>query len=143
MYYISPHPMPGRMGVDLLIDPVSLGWYRSLGVLKRVVNFISNIQNRLGKDNNIRSKYCTESDLEIFFFLYETRITTQSLELEQIRKYEIINGVMYYRSWFMDKTQFKFADLDKVPFLDAHKILGYIPVILYDSPILYHDDTSN
>ena len=44
---------------------------------------------------------------------------------------------MYYKSGLMDKTQFKFADLDKVPFLGAHEILGYLPCILYDSPILY------
>ena len=56
---------------------------------------------------------------------------------EQIRKYECIDGVMYYRYRFMDKTQFKFADLDKVPFLDAHEIIGYLPVVLSDSPILY------
>ena len=37
----------------------------------------------------------------------------------------------------MDKAQFKFADLDKVPFLDAHEITGDLPVVLCDSPILY------
>ena len=34
-------PMPGRMGVDLLVDPVSLGWYRSLRQLRCEVTFIS------------------------------------------------------------------------------------------------------
>ena len=42
-------PMPGRMGVDLLLDSVSLGWYRPLRVLRYVVTFISKIQNNLGK----------------------------------------------------------------------------------------------
>ena len=37
----------------------------------------------------------------------------------------------------MDKTQFKFADLDFIPFLDAHEIVGHLPVVLFDSPILY------
>ena len=37
----------------------------------------------------------------------------------------------------MDKTQFKFADLDFVPFLDVHEITGHLPVVLSDSPILY------
>ena len=37
----------------------------------------------------------------------------------------------------MDKTQFKFADLDFVPFLDAHKTIGHLPVVFFDSPILY------
>ena len=40
----------------------------------------------------------------------------------------------------MDKTQFKFDDLDFVPFLDVLKITGHLPVVLSDS---YHDDTSN
>ena len=37
----------------------------------------------------------------------------------------------------MDKTQFKFADLDFIPFLDVHEIVGNLPVVLSDSPILY------
>ena len=34
-------------------------------------------------------------------------------------------------------TQFKFADLDFIPFLDVHEIIGSLPVVLSDSPILY------
>ena len=49
-------PMPGRMGVDLLVDPVRLGWYRSLRVLGHVISFISKIQARTGVIKNIRSK---------------------------------------------------------------------------------------
>ena len=37
----------------------------------------------------------------------------------------------------MDKTQFKFADLDFIPFLDVHEIVGNLPVVFSDSPILY------
>ena len=37
----------------------------------------------------------------------------------------------------MDKTHFKFADLDKVPFLYAPEITVNLLVVLYDSPILY------
>ena len=36
----------------------------------------------------------------------------------------------------MDKTQFKFPDLDFVPFLDVHEITGHLPVVLSDFPIL-------
>ena len=43
----SPSPtMPRRMGVDLLIDPVSMGWYRSLRVLGYVISFILKIQDK-------------------------------------------------------------------------------------------------
>ena len=37
----------------------------------------------------------------------------------------------------MDKTQFKFADLYFILFLDVHEISGSLPVVLSDSPILY------
>ena len=57
-------PMPGRMGVDLLVDPVRLGWYRSLRVLGHVISFISKIQARTGIVRNIRSRFCSETDLE-------------------------------------------------------------------------------
>ena len=96
-----PPPMPGGMGIDLLVDPVSLGWYRSLRVLR-------------SENNN--SRFCSEMNLEKVFLLYESRVICQSLKPEQTRKFKCIDDVMYYRSRFMDKTQFKFADLDFVPF---------------------------
>ena len=37
----------------------------------------------------------------------------------------------------MDKTQFKCVDLDFILFLSAHEIIGHLPVVLYDSPILH------
>ena len=77
------------------------------------MTFISNLQTKLGKKNNISSRFCFETNLEKVFFLYESRVISQSLKPEQIRKYD----VMYYRSRFMDKTQFKFADLDFILFL--------------------------
>ena len=123
--------MPVRMGV------VSLDWYRSLRDLRQVVNFISNLQARLGKNNNISSRYSSESDLEKVFFLYESSVINQSMKPEQIRKYENVDRVIYYRSRFMDKTQFEFPDLDFIPLLDTHEIIGHLPVVLCDSPILY------
>ena len=128
--------MPGRMGVDLLIETVSMGWYRSLWVLGHVVSFISRIQAKIGMINNVRS-FCSETDLEKIFFLYESRVIRQTLKPEQIRKFDCIDDILYYRSRFMDKTQFKFTYLDAIPFLDVHEILGNLPVVLSDSPILY------
>ena len=125
------------MGVDFLVDPVRLGWYRSLRVLGHVISFISKIQARTGIVRNIRSRFCSETDLEKVFFLYESRVIRQTLKLEQIRKFECIDEILYYRSRFMDKTQLKFADLDFIPFLDVHEIVGNLPVVLSDSPILY------
>ena len=69
--------------------------------------------------------------------MYESRVIHQTLKSEQIRKFECVDDILYYRSRFMDKTQFKFADLDFIPFLDVHKISGNHPVVLSDSPILY------
>ena len=117
------------MGVDFLVDPVRLGWYRSLRVLGHVISFISKIQARTGVIKNIRSRFCSETDLEKVFFLYESRVIRQTLKPEQIRKFECID----LDSW----TQFKFADLDFIPFLDVHEIVGNLLVVLSDSPILY------
>ena len=97
--------VPGRMGVDLLIDPVSLGWYRYLQVLRCVVTFISKIQTKIGTHENISSRFCSEMDLEKVFFLYESRVIRQSLKPEQIKKFECIDCFMYYRSRFMEKKR--------------------------------------
>ena len=39
-----PSPVLGRVGVDFLIDPVSIYWYRVLRVLGHMILFISRIQ---------------------------------------------------------------------------------------------------
>ena len=87
--------IPGRMGVDLLIDPVSLGWYRSLWVLRCVITFISKIQTKIGTGENISSRFCSETDLEKVFFLYESRVIRQSLKSEQTKKFECVEGILY------------------------------------------------
>ena len=84
---IPPPPlMSGRVGVDLdlLVDPVRLGWYRSLRILGHIISFISKIQARTGVVKNIRSRFCSETDLEKVFFLYESRVIRQTLKSEQI-----------------------------------------------------------
>ena len=73
----SSPPMPGRMGVDLLIEPIRLGWYRSLRILGHVISFISKIQARTGVIKNIRFRFCSETDLEKVFFLYKSRVILQ------------------------------------------------------------------
>ena len=60
-----------------------------------MVTFILKIQTKLGKDKNISSRVCSETDQEKVFFLYESRVIRQSLKPEQIRKFECIDGVMY------------------------------------------------
>ena len=68
--------------------------------------FISNIQTKLGKSENISSRICSETDLEKVFFLYKSRVIRQLLKPEQTKKFECTDDVMYYRSRVMDKTQF-------------------------------------
>ena len=86
------------MGVDLLVDPVSLGWYKSVRVLKWVITFISRTQTKLGKSENISSRFCSETTLEKVFFLYESRVMCQSLKPEQSKKFECDDVVIYYQS---------------------------------------------
>ena len=70
-----------------------------------MITFISKIQTKLGKSENISSRFCSETDLEKVFFLYESRVNCQLLKPEQTRKFECIDEVMYYISQIMDKTQ--------------------------------------
>ena len=62
------------------------------------------MQTKLERMDNISSRFCSEKDLEKVFFLYESWVISQSLKPEQIRKYECIDDVIYYRSRLMDKT---------------------------------------
>ena len=144
--YPPPSPsMPGRMGVDLLIDPIRLGWYRSLRILGHVISFISKIQAKTGKVRNIRSRFCSETDLEKVFFLYESRVIRQTLKFEQIRKFECIDEILYYRSRFMDKPSSSLLILISSHFLMFMKLLEISRLyylILLSSLRIYNDDTS-
>ena len=96
LHCVEPSPSPpmlGRMGVDLLIDPVNMGWYRSLRVLGYVISFISKIQVKIGMVKNVRSRFCSETDLEKIFFLYEFRVVRQTLRPEQLRKFDCVADI--------------------------------------------------
>ena len=47
-----------------------------------------------------------------------------SLKLEQSMRVECVGDIPYYSYRFMGKSQFKFADIDFIPFLDIHEITG-------------------
>ena len=101
--YIPLPPMLGRLGVDLLIDPVRIYLYRSLWVLGHVISLMSKIQAKIGTVKNIRLRFSSETELETVFYLYESRVIRQILKPEQIRKFDCAGDILYYRFRFLDK----------------------------------------
>ena len=60
-----------------------------------------------------------------------------SLKPEQLQKYSDQDGILYYVSRLSEDNPFCERDLDGVPFMDIHQIVGQFPVVLVDSPVAY------
>ena len=136
----------GRVRVPLLVDPISLGWYKSLSIISIVREFtskLSHLSNHTRShlscfDHNLVSKISPPlSDLEYVFFRYESQVLELSLTPQQLSRYEKRDDIYYFRSRFAENSIFEQEDLDGIRFLDTHVITGSVPVVLVDSPILY------
>ena len=139
----------GRGAVELIVDVVSKGWFRSLRILNIVLAFIEKLKHKIyhmipteqcevcirGEPNwEIRhmEKKATEA-----LYRYETAVAKKTLKPHQIKKFQEIDGILYFFGRLTKEAPFKTEDLDQVPFLDTHEFSGQIPIVLLDSPILY------
>ena len=125
-------PLAGKAGIDILIDPIRLGWYKTLRVLKIVRRFLDHITPR----EKVKDRY-SDSDAEKRLFKYESQVIKGSMKPEELKLFEIKDGIYHYDSRFAPGTQFTRVDLDKILYLDTHEILRDVPVVLVESPVLY------
>jgi hypothetical protein len=138
----------GRSNFNLLVDPVSWGWLRSLRIMSFIVSFTQYvIHTTHSQSSHMSCKLCTserEFDPRDFldmardeFFRAESKVVGSSLSNKQLSKYKFRNGIYYFVGRITSNNPFKQKDLDSVPFLDTHTFAGHLPVVLIDSPILY------
>ena len=139
---------PGREKHTLIIDPVVLGWLKSLRILSYIISFPQLILHSLHKNDKVQScLVCTKlgdfdprdnlNDARKILFRYESKVVESSLTAGQLSKYKLIDGIYHFVGRLVKENPFRFKDLDQIPFLDTHTFSGPIPVILIDSPIIY------
>jgi len=140
---------PGRSKYQLILDPISFGWNRSIRIISAILAFPQVLFHRKDHKSLINSECRLCSDLKDpdyrdnyqlakeVMFRYETSVVKESLSPKQLAKYREHNGILYFTGRLTKENPFTFVDLDKIPFLDTHEFSGPIPLVLVDSPILY------
>ena len=60
----------------------------------------------------------------------------RALKPVEMKRFVVQNGVVYDEGRLSPEFQFNTNNLDRVGYLDKHQIVGRIPVVLPDSPVL-------
>jgi len=138
----------GRGVAELLIDPVFEGWRRAL----RITGYMQGWRTKYcHRKHLIPVKDCNLCNLgehrwdprnedkkaEDYFFRWESERVRRTLKPSELKKFVHQDKIIYDEGRLSPEFQFKTQDLDKVGYLDKHEIVGRIPVVLPDSPVLY------
>ena len=140
---------PGRFKYQIILDPITFGWNRTIRIISAVLAFPQVLIHRKNHKSLMDSECRLCSDLKDpdyrdniqlakdVLFRYETNVIKESLAPKQLVKYKETEGILYFTGRLTKDNPFTFVDLDKIPFLDTHEFSGPIPVVLVDSPIVY------
>ena len=70
-------------------------------------------------------------------FKWESERVKKTMKPAEMKKFVVQDGIVYDEGRLSPEFQFKTKDLDQIGYLDKHHIVGRIPVVLLDSPVLY------
>ena len=138
----------GRGSVELIVDVVANGWFRSLRILNYVLAFVEKIRHKRSHKTIVANcEICTRGEVwEVrhmeeksvkVLCRYETAVIKKTLKPQQVQRYQEVDEILYFFGRLTREAPFRTVDLDQVPFLDTHEFVGQIPVLLGDSPVLY------
>ena len=138
----------GRGVAELLVDPVFQGWRRAL----RITGYLQGWRVKYcHKKHLIPDENCNlcklgehrwdprneEKKAEQYLFRWESKRVQSTMKPRELDRFIIQEGIVYDKGRLSPEFQFKTSDLDQVGYLDKHEILGQVPVVLPDSPVLY------
>ena len=137
-----------RGSAELIVDPVFLGWRRTLRTISylKAVHKILKHRKHLILDSSCeicekgKDKWKPNEDetgAEDVLFRYETTVIKNTVKMSVLEKFLEKEGIIYADGRLSAEFQFRTEDLDNVKFIDKHEIIDEIPVVLCDSPVLY------
>ena len=138
----------GRGVAELLVDPVFQGWRRALRITGYMQGWRTKYCHKKHLIPDENCKLCKlgehqwdprneDKKAEDYFFRWESKRIRNLLKPSELRKFTVQNDIIYDVGRLSPEFQFKTQDLDQVGYLDKHEIIGQIPVVLPDSPVLY------
>ena len=138
-----------RSMAELIIDPIAVGWLKTIRILNIVVRFPHILSHKTfhSLKSVVDCLFCSnvnQLDLVDFnkkaknvLFRYETQVALKNLTKKQLKKFTLKDGILYFFGRLSKDNPFRFADISKIPFMDTDSFSGPIPIMLVDSPILY------
>jgi len=138
----------GRGVAELLVDPVYHGWMKAL----RLTGYMQGWRTKFCHNRHlIPDQDCRICKLgehrwdprnetekaEKYFFQWESERVKKVLKPTELNRFKEEEGIVYDEGRLSPEFQFKTQDLDRVGYLDKQLIIGRVPVVLPDSPILY------
>ena len=138
----------GRGWEDLILDPIRLGWRKTLRILNIVIKFIKVLKHEtfheqvdqtctVCRNQERADPRLNHQESKDILFRFESKRVESSLSPKELSKFKWKEGILYFQSRIAKENPFKFKDLDMNPFLDKHELKPYLPVMMKDSPVLY------
>ena len=140
----------GRGMVEPLVDPVYHGWRKALRITGYLQSWSSMHKHKDHKEIQWDCKICMlgsslwdptieEKRAQDYFFRWETSRIKANLDPKVLSKYAEKDGILYENGRLGAEFQFDSRDLDQVnmDYLDKHEILNPVPIVWWDSPVLY------
>ena len=145
---VSLGPKGARVWKEFIIDPVRLGWRKTIRILNIVLKFKECIIHKTFHGYSVVDcRRCQETESKDprdnhqkskdILFKNESKLIAETLSSKQLSRFTENEGILYFRSRILNENPFKFKDLDRIPFFDAKLIRNPLPVVMNDSPLLY------
>ena len=137
---------------NLLLNIIKLGWDKSISILAHVLRFIDMCRHRIKTRNHlecscklcfyapsmISERICYKKEVEQYLFRQESKVITKIVPVKERKNWTLQNGVYYYTTRLTEDRPFRTEDLDlDLAFFDGTDIVGVLPIVLSDSPILF------
>ena len=144
-------PSPGKGGesrLNLVIDPIRVGWLKTQNTLCRVFEWIDKLKHKTQHKTIKPNCQLCEGQGEYDWKENQDRVRNHILQQETIqvklsvnpkklKKFYEKEGILHFKNRIVKENQDKPKDLDNLKFIDKHKIVGDLPVVRVNSPLVY------
>ena len=138
----------GESRLNLVIDPVRVGWLKTQNTLCRVYEWIDKLKHTtLHKTIKPNCQLCkgkgeydwkeNQDRVRNYMLQQETIQVKLSINSRKLKRFYEKEGILHFKNRIVKENQEQSKDLDNLKFIDKHKIVGDLPVVRVNSPLVY------
>jgi hypothetical protein len=142
---------PPKAREPLLIDIIATGWFKAIRILAMVIKAVTKLKHKTHIKKCIDDEMCQlcspmngnemdatfEVHAEEYLFRQESQHIMSTLSRKKLKNFNLEGNTLRFSGRLSEENPFRFRDLDSVPFMDAHEIVGNVPVVMSDSPVFF------